>query len=761
MVLTLAGESWGQQSPPFIIDTIELQGLTRVSESLVRSRLESKVGESLSRRAIARDIRRLYPMGYFSNIEAHAEVRVGANILIFKFVEERTIGELTIAGNAKVKDKDLRSVLTYQKGDAFFEESFASERHDLLALYKEKGFLNATVDIVIEEQDDAHMRVSYLINEGRKARIKRVKFTGNETISTRSLRRTVKTGSGFLFIGGKYKEDKFNNDLAEIVREYGDLGRLEAEITSTNFKYSRRGKRVVITINIHEGPEYTVANLELDENYVFSDSELHKLIKVNPGEIHNKTQVQRDAAALRDQYSDNGYVNARVSPLVTLNYDKHTTNVIHHIVENDLKYIKQIIITGNAKTKDEVVRRNILLAPGERFDGTDLRRSINDLDRTRAFGQIRPSLEDVPEDDRFVDLLVDVDEGKTGNFNFGIGLNSDTGIGGFGEIRLNNFDISNPPKFSGGGQIFNASANIGDYSTSFRIGFTDPEFLGYPFSFGVDLFDDTYQSRGGSRFTLKQRGVRLRLGKRLSTNITLRTYLGFSDVSISDLETFVDPQLRELEDNGSSYTWGWSFTRNTANHYLDPTSGTRFQLSSEVAGFGGDNDYVKLETDLTLYYGVKKYEKLSFSFNNRNGYVLPTGSKKFVPLSARFFAGGGTTIRGYDNREVGPRATTFVQALGETFFDRESVGGEFRILNTFETKVKLNEIARFYTFVDAGGLWFDIDDFDPSDFKYSVGIGFGLQVPFLGPLRIDYGYPLNPDGHQGSGRLHLQSLINF
>lgn len=762
MVLALTTTAWAQETPsPIIINTIELQGLTQVSESLIRSQLESKVNEPISRTAIARDIRRLSTMSYFTNIEVHHEVRGTENVLVYIFTEERTIGDLVIVGNKKVKDKDVRSALDYQEGDAFFEEAFESERTELLGMYKGKGFLNATVDIVVDEMDDTRMRVSYLINEGRKARIKKVKFTGNEAISNYRLRRVVKTGNGFLFISGKYKEEKFNTDLENVVNRYGDKGHLEATIANTDFYYFRGGKRVVITVDIKEGPQYTMANLDIANNFVFTDAELYQNIEIDPGEIHNKGQVEKDAVALRDKYNDNGYVNARVNTNVILDYEKHTTNVTHQVAESDLKYIKEVVITGNSETKDTVTRSYIDIAPGDRFDGSALRESMNEMQQSNLFGEVRPGLEDDPDDDRFVNLLMDVDEGKIGNFNFGAGLNSDTGVGGFGELRLNNFDIGNPPTFTGGGQIFNATANIGDYNTSYRVGFTDPEFMGYPFSFGVDVFDDRFESRGGSRFTIEQQGARVRLGKRLSNTITVNTFFGYSDINISDLDTFVDPVLRELEDDGSSYTWGWSFTRNTSDHYLDPTKGTRFQFSNEYAGFGGDNEYAKFQTDMTAYYAFKKYEKISFSINDRIGYVLPLGSKEFVPLSARFFAGGGSTIRGYDNRDVGPRAATFRNTVGGTIFDDEAVGGEFRILNTIEAKYKLNDITRLYAFADGGGLWFEVDDFDAGDFKYSVGVGVGIQVPFLGPLRIDYGIPLNPDDDQGSGRLHLQSLINF
>lgn len=732
-----------------------------MSEALIRSQLESKVGEAISPPAIARDIRRISEMGYFTNVEVHFEARDGENILIYRFIEERSIGELVIAGNKKVKDRIIRSALNHQEGDAFFPEAFESEREALLDLYKEKGFLNATVDITAEEVGETEMRVSYLIDEGRKARIKRVDFTGNDAFSRRKLRKTVKTGNGFLFLSGKYNEEKFENDLDQILVEYGDVGRLEAEVLNTNFDYSRGGKRVVITIDLEEGPEYTMDSLDLDGDFVFTQDELLDVIKVKPGDIHNKSQVNLDAKTIAEMYSDSGYVNAGVRPLETLNTQDHTTNVIHQITENELKYIGEIKITGNSITKDEVARRNIQLAPGDRFDGSALRDSLNELNRTRFFGRVVPSLEDIPGDDRFSNLLMDVDEGKTSIFNFGAGVNSDTGIGGFGELRLNNFDIANPPYFTGGGQNFSASANIGDRSTNYRIGFTDPEFLGYPLSAGIDLFDTRFESRGGSRFTTEQTGARVRLGKRLSNHITLRTYVSYADVTITNLETFVDPSLRVLQDPSDTLKWGWAFVRDTANHYLDPTRGTRFEFTNEWAGFGGDNEFYKIMTDSTVYYGIPRFEKWAISLSNRTAYAEALGDSSLVPLSERFFAGGSNTVRGYDARDVGPKAATFRQVNGQTIIDYEAVGGEFRVLNTLEFKYKINDTLRFYTFADGGSAWLEIDDFEVDDMKYSVGIGLGMQIPFLGPLRIDYGIPINPDDDQGSGRLHLQTLIDF
>ena len=243
--------------------------------------------------------------------------------------------------------------------------------------------------------------------------------------------------------------------------------------------------------------------------------------------------------------------------------------------------------------------------------------------------------------------------------------------------------------------------------------------------------------------------------------VTARISLRYSDVNITNLDTFVSPDLRELEDPGSTVSLIFGVTRNTTNSFRDPTAGARHDVNLQVAGFGSDNDFAKLSHDSIWYYGLKRWKKWSFSFRTREGIALPYGDRELLPLQERYFAGGGTTLRGFDFRDVGPEAKTFRVVNGQVIVDEQAIGGEFRVLNTIEAKYKLNEIVRLYTFFDSGGVWLTPSDFDLSEFKYSVGVGLGLQVPFLGPLRVDYGFPLNPDSDQGSGQLHLQSNLRF
>lgn len=737
------------------VDEVRLVGLERVSEQLVRSQLEVQPGQPLNPRAVARDINRLYNLGHFSNIRVDSDLINGRHVVTYRFEEKRFIDEVLILGNQKVRDREVRGVLTWREGDSFAQDAYPEERDAILRLYRSKGFLNATVDIRVEEVSASRVRVTYMIDEGRKARVQSVDFEGNTVLSDRRLRKVVKTRRAWWFFGGRFDEATFENDLRQVVDEYGNHGRLEAQVAGTQFDYSPSGKRLAITIRVAEGPEYTVESLDFANNTVFDDDELDRGIKVRAGDVHNRGQVIDDARAVQEGYQDSGYVNAVVTPQVTLDREKKTTYVVHQVNEGDLKYVREIKITGNSVTKDEVIRRWLFLAPGDRFDGALLRASDNQLQGSQYFESSRITFENVLDNPRFINLLVDVDEGRTGSFNFGAGYSTEQGVGGFASIQLNNFDITNWPRFSGGGQRFEARFSIGDQVTQYSISFTDPEFAGYPFSLGFDFFDERIKTTGASSFTQDTQGAQIRFGKVLSPYVQTTAAFRYNEVDISDF-FILNPQLRELRDPGATVSTIWSITRNTQDRFFDPSRGAAHNLSLEVAGFGGDNEFIKLQHDSIWYKPLDPDKKWILSYRTREGIAWTYGGSDLVPLQDRYFAGGATTIRGYDTRDVGPKVRRFIW-----FGDKEAIGGELRVLNTLEVKYKLTDIVRFYGFMDAGGVWLEPSDFDFGDVKYSIGVGLGFDIPRLGPMRFDYGFPLNPDGDQGSGRLHLQTSVRF
>ncbi len=760
MVLGLfAFAAVAQDAPAKTVDEVRFDGLVRVSDQAVRSRVESAPGAALDQGAVSRDVRRLYELGYFDKVDAGVVDESGKTVLVFKVEEKRVIEEVRIIGNKKIKDRNVRGALTLREGESFVPEAFDEERKAVLKLYEGKGFANTTVDAAAENVGPSRVRLIYTITEGRKARIREIEFEGNDAMSDRQLRKVMKTKRAWWFFGGKYEEDKFEADLAGIVDAYGDKGRLESEVAKTDVVYTDDGKGMKITVHVSEGPEYTMEAMDVAGNTVYDDDEMSGLVKVLPGDVHNKGQVARDARLLQKGLEDSGYVDAQVTPQVALDREKKTTSVVYDVAEGDLKYVRQIRITGNSVTKDEIVRRQMLLVPGERYDGAAVDRSKKRLDDTRFFDSVRITLDETPDNagsDLFTDLNVDVEEGKTGTFNFGGGYSTEDGMGVYTELRLNNFDIANWPKFTGGGQQLRLKVNTGTRRDQYSLSFTEPEFLGRPISFGVDLFDESYLVRGGADYEEDSLGGQLRFGKSLSPYVTAQASFRVQETDISDLPWLINEEIKRQEGSSTTVSTRWAIERNTLDSRFDPGKGSTHSLAAEVAGFGGDHEFVKLEHDSIWYRSVGREEKVVLSLRQREGWMTEYGSSDYVPLQDRFYAGGTTTVRGYRNRDIGPKVREY-RWWGDTF----AVGGNVRLLTNLEMKYKITDILRVYTFADAGGVWED-SDFDFGDMRYSVGVGLGFNVPMLGPIRVDYGFPLNPDDDQSSsGRLHLATGFRF
>jgi outer membrane protein insertion porin family len=755
-LILLAAPLHAQDVRGKMVSAVKIEGLERVSEQVVRARIEVQAGQEYNPRAVARDINRLYEMGFFGLIQAHARPDGDQLILTYQVEEKQVIDRITIAGNKKLKARRIRGVLSLREGDSFVPEAYENERKAILDLYEGKGFANTKVDMVVEKVGASRVRVLFNIEEGRKARIRSIQFVDHGAVSERQLKRVMKTRPAWWFLGGRYEEDKFEQDLQNIVDEYGNHGRLEAQIPKTDLLYTENGKKMDVTIHINQGPQYTVDTLDLASNNVFDDDEILDIIVVEGGDIHNKGQVAEDADLIQRGYQDSGYIDATVTPLVTLDRDRKTTHVVHQVNEGELKYIREIDVTGNEVTKDEVVRREMLINPGDRFDGAAVKASQRRLENTRYFDLVRIYPDDFEEDDLYTNLLVDVDEGKTGNFNFGVGYSSEERLGVYGQIRLNNFDIGNWPTFSGGGQQLLLRANIGDIRDEYSISFTEPELFGYPIAFGFDVFDESYRVTQGANYREQQQGVQLRFGKSLSPYVTARTSIRYTDTDLTNLPWYVNRELRNQRGSNSTIANMWQIERNTLDNYREPSAGAKHILSAEVAGFGADNEYIKFEHDSTWYRAVGRQDRWVLSLRTRHGWMTEYGSSDSVPLQDRFYAGGATTVRGYKIRDIGPKVPKYL-FWGEDF----AIGGNARIINNLEAKYKVTEMFRLYAFVDSGGVWSDESNIDLGDIKYSAGLGFGVDVPRFGPIRIDYGIPINPDKDQGSGRLHLQTGFSF
>jgi outer membrane protein insertion porin family len=407
-------------------------------------------------------------------------------------------------------------------------------------------------------------------------------------------------------------------------------------------------------------------------------------------------------------------------------------------------YVSKVNIKGNIKTKDAVIRRELNILPGERFDGGKIRRSRQKLLNTQYYKDV---LIDTETTDRpgHRDLTFEVEEDRTGSFNFGAGFSSNDSFIGQIQITQNNFDLFNPPNFTGAGQKFNIALRPGTVLSEYQLGLLDPYFMGYPFAAGFDVY---FVDREYDDYDQRYYGAGVRLGKKITDFSNIGLNYNIVSYDISDIDIDAPQTIRDEEGERTKSSLSLTFSNDTRDSFLDPTTGHKYTTEIELAGgpLGAETDFVKLEGGARYYRPL--ITKWVLMARLEVGVAEEYGDSDFVPLFDRFFAGGSSSVRGYDYREVGPRV------------NGDPVGGKAKLEGSFEISYPLIDIIKGFLFFDYGQVWEEVEDFGQSKINTSVGLGVGMRTP-VGPIRLDYGYPLNPDDDQGSGRVHFTTGISF
>ncbi len=724
--------------------SIQIQGNQTVSIQLIRAQLRVREGKPFAPSDIQRDIRQLFSLGYFSDIKVDVSRKDNGVEVTYIVTERSIVREVLIVGNRKVREPDIRAALSLKKGKTYVPKSLEKDIKAIRELYRRKGYSKVYINASYREISPTEVEIIYEIAEGKKARVRHVDIEGNHALTDRVIRKRMKNKARPLWFGSLFDEELLKRDLEEIKRLYADHGYIDAVVTDAKTEFFDEGKKVRLKIVMEEGEQYFVESIQTEGNIVFDDERLLALTATKPGNFYSRSDAEQDAFEIQNFYADQGYILALVKPHITIDRAKREIGISHRVDEHDLIYMATVDITGNVKTKDSVIRREITILPGERFDGSRVRRSRQKLLNTQFFKDVYIDTE-ATDDPKYRSLVFDVEEDKTGQFNFGAGYSSNDAFIGQIQISQNNFDLFNPPTFTGAGQKFNIALRPGTVLSEYRLSLTEPYFLGYPFATGFDLY---YIDREYTEYEQQTMGAGIRLGKRITDFSSLGLEYTLAEYEISDVEEDAPQTIKDEEGNRTKSSVTLSFINDTRDSYLDPTTGHRYTASVELAGgpFGAETDFTKLIGEARWYMPV--WRKFVLMTRVEAGIVEEYGDSDFVPLFERFFAGGSNSVRGYDYRDVGPREND------------DPIGGKSKMEGSFELSYPLIEIIKAYTFFDFGQVWEEVDDFGQSKINTSVGLGIGLRTP-IGPLRLDYGFPLNPDDDQGNGRIHFTTGLSF
>ena len=736
------------------ITAIEIKGNKRVSTITILGNIKLKVGDVYSAQSLQDEVRRLYDMGYFLDIEVATEDYQEGIKVIFQVKEKELIKELKIEGNRVISKERIMEVIRLKEGVVYNKKVLIEDIKAIEDLYRKKGF--HTVKITHKEdirEKEGEVIIELYIREGRKIKIKKIRFVGNHAFTAKKIRKGAKmrTTEDKLFTSGIFSQDTFNKDLKKIIAFYKEHGYIKAKIVDTDVSSDVTKNWMFITITINEGEQFYVGDVLLSGNKVFKDEELLPSITLKKGEIFSEKKLEDSKRVLQSFYAGKGYIFASIRyEMETLEKEK-VANFSFIIREDELAYIDEIIIRGNTKTKDKVIRRELLVKPGERFDGEKIKKSRQKLNNLGYFNQIGFGIAPGTAPNR-KNLVFDVEEKKTGTFTFGGGYSSVNRVVGFAEISQNNFDIGNPPSFMGGGQTLKLRGDMGSLSSNTSLSFSEPWLMDKPISLAFDLYDVSREQSSFSRWDYdeERKGGDIGLGWKMFDEYT-RTYMTYKyeEVTISNVNQAAVQAIKDETGSFSTSSLTPSLVRSTLDNVFDPTTGSRQSLSIEVAGgiFGADRDFIRYILDSRWYCPL--FEKFVFSLHFKGGLAEEYDDTEDVPIYERFFIGGSNTVRGYQERDIGPKDASGIP-----------IGGKVMLLSNVELIRPLVEQVKGAIFYDVGQAWSTTGDIDFGELKSSVGVGLRITTP-IGPIRFDYGFALDREPGDKAGRPHFSMGYAF
>lgn len=741
------------------VSAIEVKGNKSISTTVILSKIKTRVGMDYSTNIISDDIKRLNELGYFSDIKIDTEDYQGGLKVFIIVVEKSLVGKIVFKGyfSRIIREEKLRETIKLKEGQYLDEAQLKEDIRTIKDLCVKKGY--SQVEITHKSELNAQtnkITLTITVEPGKRIRIRKVDLRGNTVFKSKRLLKLIKSRKAAIFASGFYKEELLKDDIERLKSFYRKEGYTDVKVDYETGHDAHKGWMFLI-FTINEGRKYVVGQVYAKDTTVFSAEEIKKSLKViSPGKVFSPEAMHEDAATIQSLYFDKGYIFAQINEASYLNPENDKVDVTYSIEEGAVGYVDKIKIRGNVRTKDVVIRRELRIFPGERFDGGKLKRSKERLQNLGFFEEvsydIEPSLTGEPGKR---DLIVDIKESKTGEFSFGGGYSSVDKVIGFIEIAQKNFDWKNFPYFTGGGQDLRLRAELGSISQNFELSFTEPWMWNYPVAFGFDAYsrERDRETDVGYGYNEKRSGGDLRVGRELAEYLRGDAMYRIEEVDISRVSDNATSDLKKEIGANVISAFQLGLTRDTRDNIFSPSQGYVLAGNIEVAGgpLGGDKDFTKFTVTASKYFGLIKSSTIEFRL--RGGAAGAYGNSQEVPIYERFYAGGAYTIRGYHERKVGPIDTV----------SKDPIGGEAMLIGNIEYLYPLMDILKAALFYDMGNVWSKVDDFGSSGYKTGVGLGVRLKTP-IGPLRLDYGFPLNKEPGEpdkGTGKFHFSLSHGF
>jgi outer membrane protein insertion porin family len=730
------------------IDRVLITGNQRVEEEAIRVQLRSQAGTRLNEDTVDSDIRALYRMGFFENVEANLSQENGQWVLTYRITERPLIREVHIEGNKKLNRNDLEAAFKVRPNTIFEPDKVRRGIEDAKAQYEKKGYLDATIDYSTAPVGENEVILTYKVAEGEVVRIAKLIFEGARAFKPRELKKVMQTKEKWLFSfitgAGNLDNEVLKTDSERLTAFYYDHGYIDVRIDEP--KVERQPDGLSVTIKIDEGDQYKVGKVDIAGELLPDMKAARGKLNLTSGEVFRASKLRDDITALTEVYGDQGYAFVNVTPDTAVSPAEKTVDVTYKVSKGPGVTIDKIEVTGNTKTRDKVIRRELELQEQERFSGSKLRRSQERLRRLGYFEDVNITTRKAEAEDR-LDLLVDVKEASTGSFSAGAGISS-------GESFLFNVRLSELNLF-GRGQRLVLNADFGSIRRNFSLDFTEPYFMDTQLTTGFSLFNwqllfDEF-TRGGTGASVRTLYPFTALGWNDLAGFSLQdARMGLEyrieEAQITDVSATAATVIRT--EQGSSLTSSLTprLFRDTRNHPFDPTSGSLQDLSLEFAGIGGQSTFIKGEAHARFYYPFYKsptWGTFVFSTGGNLGYGIGYGGRRELPLFERYFPGGINSVRGFRILSLGPQ--NIVTDQFGNLVRRDAIGGSQQLIFNNEIIFPIVESLglKGVLFFDAGNAFSAAQGIDMNQMRMATGGGLRWLSP-IGPLRIEIGFPLNP-----------------
>ncbi len=736
---------------------VHFKQASNISEALVRSHIEMKVGDAFSQAALDRSVKALFATGFFDDVYVTPlEKTPGKMTLRFELTARLKIRTINFEGNKHLKDKKLLKAAELKPNQMLGTETLAEATRKIKAEYLKKNYPDAKIVSRTTPLVNAGLvDVTFVIDEGDKQKVTAINFIGNVHAKAKDLREIMATKKdswiSWLTGSGKIDDENTADDLRRITDYYRNRGFLEVKVTGPRATPYRDGQ--MLTYTIQEGPRLSVGEQSVTGNTIFTSEQIAQAFKLKKGEALSAAALDATSQSIRDLYGSKGYLETAVRSEMVPTSTPEVLDLKYTVRESPQYTVGTINISGNTTTKNIVVARELLLSPADTFSSTKMRTSEERLRNTGYFESVDLSHEPSALSEDTKDLNVAVTEGKTGNVTFGAGFGSLDHATVFTEFKQGNFDITNWRNFfRGGGQKLRLYLALSSRSNQAILNFEEPWLFQHRIAGGFSLYraETEYLS---TEYDERRTGTEWYLRKRLIELVDARLGYRFERVTIYDVDNDAAQVIQDEAGSRNVSKLTLNFSRDTRDQFAFATRGSRWELETAWAGhgLGGDTDYWSVEGRGAKYlrsftWPLPQYVSILGRAGTMDGF---NGER--VPLFDRFFLGGPNTLRGFGYRKVGPKET----------LNNEPLGGKTYGFGSIEYTFQLAKPIQFAMFYDIGFLNSGTGDFDPSD--YNDNYGFGLRILLMGaPLRIDYGIPLTTDSaNDGGGRFWFSFGTRF